>query len=123
MNAELTGRFRPLDRAWSVIARLWNRGRALGPRTVDLHPHGILTIDVTGDFTGDTCLRTNLVTKMMLDNCAPSAVIEIATDNLASVETIPFMLPSHGCVHIATVRSETGWIVYARKEEGPRCSR
>ncbi len=77
---------------------------------------GPVTVDVTRDFTGDTCLRTNLVTKMILDHCAPGSVAEIATDNVASVETIPFMLPGHRCVHLATVRTEAGWNIYVRKE-------
>jgi TusA-related sulfurtransferase len=91
-------------------------------KTVTLGGLGPVAVSVACDFIGDTCLRTNLLTKKALDHCSPGEVVEIASDNLASVETIPFMLPGHGCSHIATVRTEAGWKIYARKEDNPKCS-
>lgn len=75
--------------------------------------------DLHADFTGDTCLRTNLVTKRLLDAAAPGQVLEIVSDNLSSVETIPFMLEGHGCEHLATVHQGDRWRIYARKRPLP----
>lgn len=113
--------FAPIDRALLAIARRWSLA-ARGEKVVALGKRGTVTIAVACDFTGDTCLRTNLLTKKALDVCSPGEVVEIASDNLASVETIPFMLPGHGCSHIATLRTESGWKIYARKEDYPKCN-
>ena len=43
--------------------------------------------------------------------------LEIALDNMSSVETIPFMLPGHGWVHLVTVHEDGNWKIYARKRE------
>lgn len=82
-----------------------------------LHVPGLGRVvpDVSVDLLGETCLRTNLVTKRVLDMVAAGLVIEIRSDNLSAVETIPFMLPGHGCTHLGTVRDEQGWRVYARR--------
>lgn len=118
----LTALIKPLDRAVLALARRWMRPEPVAVKTVILQRVGAVTVTVARDFGGDTCLRTNLLTKMALDHCGPGAVIEIATDNLASVETIPFMLPGHGCTHLGTIRTEAGWKIYARKEDTAKCS-
>ena len=117
MSFVLNGLFKPIDRAWIAIRRRWLRVDQAVVKTVSLRSIGAIEVNMACDFTGDTCLRTNLVTKMILDHCAPGSVAEIATDNVASVETIPFMLPGHGCVHVATVRTGAGWKIYVRKED------
>jgi len=122
MTFVLTVLFKPIDRVWVAITRRWLRTLPRATKTVTLHRIGTIEVAIARDFTGDTCLRANLLTKMALDHCPPGAVVEIATDNLASVETIPFMLPGHGCMHLATVRTESGWNIYARKEDNPKCS-
>lgn len=78
------------------------------------------TADLHADFTGQTCLRTNLVTKRVLDAAEAGKVVEIISDNLSSVETIPFMLEGHGCEHLATVHHGDHWRIYARKRQLPR---
>ncbi len=75
--------------------------------------------DLHADFTGQTCLRTNLVTKRVLDAAGAGKVLEIISDNLSSVETIPFMLEGHGCEHLATVHHGDHWRIYARKRQPP----
>ncbi len=75
--------------------------------------------DLHCDFIGDTCLRTNLLTKRMLDAADSGKVLEILSDNLSSVETIPFMLEGHGCEHLATVHHGDHWRIYARKRKPP----
>ncbi len=90
-----------------------------GPaKTVEIPGHGAMVADNSVDLTGATCLRTNLVTKRALDAALPGSVIEIVSDNLSSVETIPFMLAGHNCVHLGTLHLESGWKIYARKGAG-----
>lgn len=84
-------------------------------RTVEVPGHGTLVADACVDLTGANCLRTNLVTKRALDAAKAGTVIEIVSDNLSSVETIPFMLAGHGCIHLATLHAEGSWKIYARK--------
>lgn len=82
--------------------------------SVDIPGHGCLPI-ASLCFMGDTCLRTNLITKRILADMTDGEVIEIVTDNLSSVETIPFMSPNYNGVHLATVHTESCWKIYIRK--------
>ena len=90
-------------------------GRAGATRMVEVPGHGKLVANATVDLLGATCLRTNLVTKRVLDAAVVGTVVEIVSDNLSSVETIPFMLAGHGCIHVATIHVEGSWRIYARK--------
>lgn len=86
-----------------------------GTQAVDVPGYGTFVADASVDLTGATCLRTNLVTKRALDAAVPGQVVEIVSDNLSSVETIPFMLAGHGCAHVGTLHLEGTWKIYARK--------
>jgi TusA-related sulfurtransferase len=83
---------------------------------VELPRHGRLQIALSLDFVGDSCLRTNLLTKKALDHARPGEVVEIVSDNLSSVETIPFMLANYQCVHLHTCRDAQTWRIYVRKD-------
>ena len=85
------------------------------PRLVDVPGHGRLLADCCLDFSGQTCVRTILGTKRTLEVMAPGQVVEILSDNLSSVETIPFMLDGQGCEHLATVGLDGAWKLYARR--------
>lgn len=89
--------------------------RVAPARLIVLPGHGTMAADVSLDFMGETCLRTNLVTKRALQAAKPGLVIEIVSDNLSAVETIPFMLPGHRCVHLGTLHLDGSWKIYARK--------
>lgn len=67
------------------------------------------------NFLGDTCLRTNLLTKRALAYSEDGDVIEIITDNPSSAETIPFMSSNYNSLHLATVHAEQCWKIYLRK--------
>ena len=84
-------------------------------QAVSLPGYGTFMADASVDLTGATCLRTNLATKHALDAALPGQAIEIVSDNLSSVETIPFMLAGHGCEHVGTLHLEGTWKIYARK--------
>lgn len=84
---------------------------------VDLPKLGRQRIAVSLNLLGDTCLRANLLTKKVLAVSRGGDVIEIVSDNLSSVETIPFMSPNYNCVHLVTLHEEQCWKLYLRKEE------
>lgn len=94
----------------------------LAERHAEIPGHGRLALTVSLDFVGDTCLRTNLVTKRALAEVPDGAIIEIVTDNLSSVETIPFMSPNYDGVHLATVHAESCWKIYIRKGVDLQCA-
>ncbi len=105
----------PIAWMFPALRRPGPEAGAAGARAVEVPGHGSMVADASVDLTGETCLRTNLVTKRALDAAAPGSVVEIVSDNLSSVETIPFMLAGHGCVHLGTLHLEGTWKIYARK--------
>jgi TusA-related sulfurtransferase len=60
------------------------------------------------------CARISMI-KRVLASMRPGLVVEIVSDNLSVVETIPFMLPGHDCVHLATVHLDDCWKIFAKK--------
>jgi len=82
---------------------------------VEISGYGCLYVTLSLNFLGDTCLRTNLLTKRALAEAADRDVIEIITDNLSSVETIPFMSPNYSGVHLATCQDAQCWRIYVQK--------
>ena len=106
----------PIAWMFAALRRAGPEAGAAAARAVHVPGHGEVVADTCVDLTGETCLRTNLVTKRALDGAAPGSVVEIVSDNLSSVETIPFMLAGHGCTHLGTLHLEGTWKIYARKQ-------
>ena len=109
--------FRPIGLAWVGVRHRLSRSNRLSLKQVDLPGHGTLRVDESLNFVGDNCLRTNLLTKLLLDKAAAGTVFEISSDNLSAVETIPFMLPNCNCEHLATVHEPTCLKIYVRKRK------
>jgi TusA-related sulfurtransferase len=105
----------PIAWMFPALRRSGPQAGAGAARPVDVPGHGAMVADTCVDLTGENCLKTNLVTKRALDAAAAGSVIEIVSDNLSSVETIPFMLAGHGCEHLGTLHLEGTWKIYARK--------
>jgi len=111
----LYGIFKPIGLVLTGIRHRLARANRAGLKPVDLPGHGTLWVDESLDFVGDNCLRTNLLTKLVLDKAVVGAVFEIRSDNLSAVETIPFMLPNCNCEHLATIHEATCQKIYVRK--------
>lgn len=109
--------FRPIGLAWVGVRHRLTRANRFKLKQVDLPRHGTLLVDDSLSFIGDNCLRTNLLTKLVLDKAVAGVVFEISSDNLSAVETIPFMLPNCNCEHLATVHDPTCIKIYVRKCE------
>jgi TusA-related sulfurtransferase len=109
--------FRPIGLAWLGVRHRLTRSNRLKLKQVELPKHGTLLVDDSLCFIGDSCLRTNLLTKLVLDKAIPGSLYEISSDNLSAVETIPFMLPNCNCEHIATIQEPSCIKIYVRKRE------
>lgn len=101
--------------AWVEIRHRLTRANRQKFKLVELPDYGILLVDTSLDFIGENCLRTTLLTKLLLDKASPGDVFEIASDNLSAVETIPFMLPNCNCEYLSTVYELTYRKIYVRK--------
>lgn len=113
----LNGIFRPIGLAWAGMRHRLKLANRFKLKQVDLPRHGTLLVDDSLSFIGDNCLRTNLLTKLVLDKAAAGMVFEISSDNLSAVETIPFMLPNCNCEHLATIHDSICIKIYVRKRE------
>jgi len=113
----LNGIFRPIGLVWVGMRHRLIRANRVKLKQVDLPRLGTLWVDDTLSFIGDNCLRTNLLTKLVLEKAVAGAVFEISSDNLSAIETIPFMLPNCNCEHLANVHEPTCIKIYVRKCE------
>ena len=111
--------FRPIGLAWIGIRHRLARSSKSRLKRVEVPGYGMLWVDASLNFVGDNCLRTNLLTKLVLDKAGAGAIFEISSDNLSAVETIPFMLPNCNCEHLATRHEPTCQRIYVRKRETP----
>jgi len=85
---------------------------------VTLPGYGQQRIAYSLNLLGETCLRIYLVTKKSIINARAGEIMEVITDNLASIETIQFMAPTYDFSHLVTVHDEGAWRLYLRKENG-----
>ena len=83
---------------------------------VTLPGYGQRRISYSLNFLGETCLRIYLVTKKIIAHAEAGEVMEIVTDNLASIETIQFMAHAYDFLHLATVHDEGAWRLYLCKK-------
>lgn len=109
--------FKPVELVWVGMRHRLAQANRRGQKQVDLPGYGALWVNESLDFVGDNCLRTNLLTKLLLDGAVAGTVFEIKSDNLSAVETIPFMLPNCNCEHIATIHEPACQKLYVRKRE------
>jgi len=82
----------------------------------ELPGYGTVAICCRVSCVGEGCPRPQLMTLKALDESRDGAVVEVITDNLSAVETIPSMMDIYGGQHMATLREETCWRIYVRRE-------
>ncbi|WP_092995021.1 sulfurtransferase TusA family protein [Thiohalomonas denitrificans] len=85
------------------------------PHTVTLPQTGEVTISRTLDCIGAACPRPQLLTMRVLDELEEGEVIELLSDNPATVETLPALMFSQGGTHMATLKRGDHWRIYMRK--------
>ena len=107
----------PIGRVWIGIRHRLSRPIRARAKEIDLPGHGSVRIDKTLNFVGENCLRTILITKLALNKARAGAVVELCSDNLSAIETIPFMLPHCNCDHLATINAPDCRMIYVRKRQ------
>lgn len=102
----------------------WFTGNSIPPRksAVRTSPHvvrleavGEIQVTCTIDCVGDPCPRPQLLTLKALNQIKDGEVIELVSDNPATVETIPAMMLTVDGIHLGTLREEPLWRVFLRK--------
>ena len=67
------------------------------------------------DCLGDSCPRPQLMTKKALGLASAMDVVEVAIDNPTSMEAIPPMCSSLNATHLETIKQDSHWNIYVRK--------
>lgn len=92
-----------------------NRVTADAQRTVELPKVGTVTVACSVDCIGAACPRPQLLMTKVLEQAQDGDVIEMVSDNPASVETIPSLALVLYSSYLGTLREEGYWCVYLRK--------
>lgn len=117
LNMLFNGIFRPIGLVWVGVRHRLSLTLRVKLKQIELPRYGTLLVDDSLSFIGDNCLRTNLLTKLVLDKATAGMIFEISSDNLSAIETIPFMLPNCNCEHLATIHDSICIKIYVRKRE------
>jgi tRNA 2-thiouridine synthesizing protein A len=83
---------------------------------VDLPGYGIVEVGCRVACEGEGCPRPQLLTLKALNDNPRGVVIEVISDNLSVVETIPSMMDIYEGQHLATVQGKNNWRIYVRRE-------
>ena len=89
------------------------------PHEVSLPRMGKVHIACTIRCVNDHCPRPQLLTLKALTQVNNGDVIELVSDNPATVETIPAMMLTLDGKHLATIRDGDLWRLYLRKGLAP----
>lgn len=82
---------------------------------VDLPGLGMVRVARTVNCIGDGCPKPQLLTLKALNLVSDGDAVELISDNVTAVETIPAMMLAAYGRHLATVRSDGCWKVYVCK--------
>lgn len=83
---------------------------------VELPGFGVVEVCCRVACEGEGCPKPQLLTLKALNESPEGAVIEVLTDNLSAVETIPSMMDIYEGRHLGTVREGERWRIYVRRE-------
>ncbi len=83
---------------------------------VALPGYGTVRVRCRLTCTGQGCPKPQLLTLKALRENPAGSVVEVITDNLAAVETIPAMMDSYEGRHLATLSDNGCWRIYVRRE-------
>lgn len=84
--------------------------------SVELPGHGVVEVSCRVSCEGEGCPKPQLLTLKALNEAPDGSVVEVITDNLSAVETIPSMMDIYEGQHLGTIRNETHWRIYVRRE-------
>jgi len=84
--------------------------------SVELPGYGLVQIGCRVECESEGCPRPQLLTLKALNEVDRGVVIEVVTDNLSVVETMPSMMDIYEGVHLGTVQGKDNWCIYVRRE-------
>ncbi len=84
--------------------------------SVELPGHGVVEVRCRVACEGQGCPKPQLLTLKALNESPEGSVVEVITDNLSAVETIPSMMDIYEGRHLGTIRNEDHWRIYVRRE-------
>jgi len=84
--------------------------------SVELPGYGLVQIGCRVECESEGCPRPQLLTLKALNEVDRGVVVEVVTDNLSVVETIPSMMDIYEGVHLCTVQGKDNWCIYVRRE-------
>ncbi|MCW8936124.1 MAG: sulfurtransferase TusA family protein [Gammaproteobacteria bacterium] len=84
--------------------------------SVELPGYGLVQIGCRVECESEGCPRPQLLTLKALNDVDRGVVVEVVTDNLSVVETMPSMMDIYEGVHLATVQGKDNWCIYVRRE-------
>lgn len=84
--------------------------------SVVLPGHGLVQIGCRVECESEGCPRPQLLTLKALNEVDRGVVVEVVTDNLSVVETMPSMMDIYEGVHMGTVQGKDNWCIYVRRE-------
>lgn len=85
------------------------------PREVTVPGLGLISVARTVNCIGAGCPKPQLLTLKALNLVYEGDTVELISDNVTAVETIPAMMLAAYGRHLATVRDDGCWKVYVRK--------
>lgn len=92
-----------------------NQATAAAPREVVVPGLGPVSVARTVNCIGAGCPKPQLLTLKALNLVYEGDTVELISDNVTAVETIPAMMLAAYGRHLATVRDDGCWKVYVRK--------
>ena len=84
--------------------------------SIDLPGYGQVQIGCRVECESEGCPRPQLLTLKALNDVATGVVVEVVTDNLSVVETMPSMMDIYEGVHLGTIQGKDNWCIYVRRE-------
>jgi len=84
--------------------------------SVELPDYGLVQIGCRVECESEGCPRPQLLTLKALNEVDRGVVVEVVTDNLSVVETMPSMMDIYEGVHLGTVQGKGNWCIYVRRE-------
>jgi|GEM_PF-2945215 len=83
---------------------------------VELPGHGLVQIGCRVECESEGCPRPQLLTLKALNEVDRGVVVEVVTDNLSVVETMPSMMDIYEGIHLGTVQRKDNWCIYVCRE-------
>ncbi|MBE9559300.1 MAG: sulfurtransferase TusA family protein [Proteobacteria bacterium] len=101
--------------AWLLRKEVISISREL--HSVELPDGEVVRVTHTVDCMDTSCPRPQMAAMNMLETMKKGNVLELITDNPTAIETVPALVMTLYCQHLATIHTDDGWCIYIRKDD------